>query len=176
MTGRTAWLLTFALLGAAPLWGQQEGGARMTRGAEGEPDTHEDGQPAKLPSLPSGMTVAMIVQGDSLFRGKGGCQTCHGQEASGMPNMGSGLTSGLLFIPPQWGTIDSLIQAGMPEPITRTSIAMPARGATSNLTPEESRLVAAYVWAISQTKGEPWQGGHRTHGTQAAAAGSSPTQ
>ncbi len=167
MTGRTAWLLTFTLLGAAPLWAQQGGDARMTRGAEGGADTHEDGQPAKLPSLPSGMTIAMIVQGDSLFRGKGGCQTCHGQEANGMPNMGSGLTSGLLFIPPQWSTIDSLIQTGIPEPITRTTIAMPARGATSNLTPEESRLIAAYVWAISQTKGEPWPGGHKIHGSAA---------
>ncbi|HEX2218504.1 MAG TPA: c-type cytochrome [Gemmatimonadales bacterium] len=166
MTGRAAWLLTFTLLGAAPLAAQQQGGARMTRGAETGVDTHEDGQPAKLPSLPSGMTVAMIRQGDSLFRGKGGCQTCHGQEASGMPDMGSGLTSGLLFIPAEWQRIDSLIQAGIPEPITRTSIAMPARGATSNLTPEESRLIAAYVWAISQTKGEPWPGGHKIHGQQ----------
>lgn len=165
MSGRRlALLLSFTLAGL-PLAAQQGGDARMTRGAPA--DTHEDGQPAKLPSLPSGMTIAMIVQGDSLFRGKGGCQTCHGQEASGMPNMGSGLTSGLLFIPPQWGAIDSLIQAGIPEPVTRTSIAMPTRGASSNLTPEESRLIAAYVWAISQTKGEPWQGGHKSHGQQA---------
>jgi cytochrome c len=169
VSGRLAWLLSLTLVGL-PLAAQQEGEARMTRGAAA--DTHEDGQPAKLPSLPSGMTMAMIVQGDSLFRGKGGCQTCHGQEASGMPNMGSGITSGLLFIPPQWGAIDSLIQAGIPEAVTRTTINMPARGASSNLTPEESRLIAAYVWAISQTKDEPWPGGHKSHqqGQQAAQA------
>jgi cytochrome c len=169
VSGRLAWLLSLTLVGL-PLAAQQEGEARMTRGAAA--DTHEDGQPAKLPSLPSGMTMAMIVQGDSLFRGKGGCQTCHGQEASGMPNMGSGITSGLLFIPPQWGAIDSLIQAGIQEAVTRTTINMPARGASSNLTPEESRLIAAYVWAISQTKDEPWPGGHKSHqqGRQAAQA------
>ena len=146
----------------------------MARGAA--VDTHEDGQPEKLPSLPSGMTMAMIVQGDSLFRGKGGCVTCHGQEANGMPNMGSSLTGGLLFISPQWNVIDSVIQAGVPEPLTRTTNAMPPRGAKSDLTPEESRLIAAYVWAISQTKGEPWRGGHRTHGAPAEAAGPTPTR
>lgn len=173
MTGRRAGLLLLALAGAAPLAAQQ-GGERMTRGAG--PDTHEDGQPAKLPSLPSGMTLSMLRQGDSLFRGKGGCVTCHGQEAQGMPDMGSALTGGLLFIPPQWKAIDSVIQAGIPEPLTRTSIAMPARGAQSDLTPQESRVIAAYVWAISQTKGEPWQGGHRTHGAPAAGAGTSATR
>jgi mono/diheme cytochrome c family protein len=115
------------------------------------------------------MTVAMITQGDSLFRGKGGCVTCHGQEANGMPNMGSSLTGGLLFIPPEWKAIDSLIQAGISEPVTRTSIAMPPRGARSDLTPEESRLIAAYVWAISRTKGEPWRGGHQSHGQEQQA-------
>ena len=173
MSGRSAWLLTFGLL-AAPAATAQEGEARMTRGAT--IDTHEDGQPSKLPSPPSGMTRGMIVQGDSLFRGKGGCVTCHGQEANGMPNMGSSLTGGLLFIPPQWNMIDSLIRAGIPEPLTRTTIAMPPRGAKSDLTPEETRLIAAYVWAISQAKDEPWPGGHRTHGAPAEGAGPSATR
>lgn len=166
MSGRCLRLLALLLAPAGGL-AAQEGEARMSRGAT--LDTHEDGQPAKLPSLPGGMTVAMITQGDSLFRGKGGCVTCHGQEANGMPNMGSSLTGGLLFIPPEWKAIDSLIQAGISEPVTRTSIAMPPRGARSDLTPEESRLIAAYVWAISQTKGEPWRGGHQSHGQEQQA-------
>jgi hypothetical protein len=49
--------------------------------------------------------------------------------------------------------------------VTRTPIAMPPRGAQSNLTDQETRLIAAYVWAISQVKDEPWPGGHRTHVT-----------
>ena len=167
----TAWGLVLGLVVAAPVAAQQEGEARMARGAG--IDTHEDGQPAKLPGLPSGMTTAMLVQGDSLFRGKGGCVTCHGQEATGMPDMGSGLTSGLLFIPHEWGTIDSVIQHGITEPVTRTTIAMTPRGAGSNLTPEESRLIAAYIWAISQTRGEPWPGGHKTHSAPAKPAAGS---
>ena len=170
MTPKWRWLLSSLVLlaGAPAATAAQEPPERMSRGAG--PDTHEDGQPRKLPALPSGMTLAMIRQGDSLFRGKGGCVTCHGQEANGMPAMGSSLTGGLLFIPPRWEAIDSLTIAGIPEALTRTPIAMPGRGAGSNLTPEESRLIAAYVWAISQTRGEPWQGGHATHGREGAQA------
>ena len=40
---------------------------------------------------------------------------------------------------------------------------MPPRGGKSDLTPDETRAIAAYVWAISQTRGEPWPGGHATH-------------
>ena len=69
----------------------------------------------------------------------------------------------LNFIPLEWHPIDSLIAAGIPEPITRSGISMPPRGGKSDLTPEETRAIAAYVWAISQTRGEPWPGGHITH-------------
>ena len=173
MSGRKRWLLaSLAFLAGAPLLAAQEPSAQepTSRLRGGTIDTDEDGQPTKLPALPSGMTIAMIRQGDSLFRGKGGCVTCHGQEANGMPAMGSSLTGGLGFIPYEWGAIDSVIVTGIPEPITRTPIAMPARGATSNLSPEESRLIAAYVWAISRTRDEPWPGGHPTHSPQAARA------
>jgi hypothetical protein len=64
----------------------------------------------------------------------------------------------------EWRPIDSLVTAGIPDPITRSPIAMPPRGGKSNLSPEETRSIAAYVWAISQTRGEPWPGGHDTHG------------
>jgi outer membrane protein assembly factor BamB len=58
----------------------------------------------------------------------------------------------------------------VPEPMTRTPNAMPARGAKADLSGEESRLISAYVWAISQTRGEPWPGGHVTHGADTAQA------
>jgi hypothetical protein len=78
-------------------------------------------------------------------------------------------------IPEAFETIDSLIMTGLPEPMTRTPIAMPARGAKSDLSAEESRLIAAYVWAISQTRGEPWPGGHVSHRPDTAQA-ARPTQ
>jgi mono/diheme cytochrome c family protein len=126
-------------------------------------DLDEDGQPTRLPSLPKGMTLDMIREGDNLYRGKGGCVTCHGPDGGGMPASGSGLTAGLHFVPSEWGPIDSLIRVGVPEPLARSPIAMPARGVQGNLTEDETRRVAAYVWAISQVRGEPWPGGHREH-------------
>jgi mono/diheme cytochrome c family protein len=147
---------------------QERGRAAATPDAS---DLNEDGQPSRLPALPQGMTLDMIRQGDAIYRGKGGCATCHGPDGGGMPASGSGITAGLNFVPPEWGPLDSLVRVGIPEPATRSPIAMPPRGAQSNLTDTESRQVAAYVWAISQVRGEPWPGGHRTHESGAEAAG-----
>jgi mono/diheme cytochrome c family protein len=132
-------------------------------------DLNEDGQRAQLPPLPQGMTLGMIRQGDELYRGKGGCVTCHGPDGGGMPASGSGITAGLNFVPSEWSAIDSLIRVGIPEPVTRSPIAMPPRGAASNLTEQETRNIAAYAWAISQVRGEPWPGGHRSHAASPAA-------
>jgi hypothetical protein len=88
-----------------------------------------------------------------------------------MPASGSGITAGLNFVPAEWQPLDSLIKTGLPEPATRSPIAMPPRGAQSNLTDQETRQVAASVRAISQVRGEPWPGGHRTHESGAEAGG-----
>jgi len=73
------------------------------------------------------------------------------------------MTVGLAFVPYRWESIDSLVTAGIPDSDTRSPIAMPARGAKWDLTPGQIRQVAAYVWAISQARGEPWPGGHASH-------------
>ena len=67
------------------------------------------------------------------------------------------------FVPSDVEAIDSIIVYGIPEPITRSAIAMPARGGKSDLSTDECLAAAAYVWVISQVQGEPWPGGHRTH-------------
>lgn len=120
-------------------------------------------QPATLPPLEIGMTLEMITDGDRIFHSSGGCFVCHGVEAQGMPAAGDGITVGLAYIPVAWAAIDSLVTAGMPDAVTRSPIAMPARGAKGNLTQDEVGRVAAYVWAIAQTRGEPWPGGHTSH-------------
>jgi mono/diheme cytochrome c family protein len=143
--------------------GQERGRAAATPDVS---DLNEDGQRRQLPPLPRGMTLDMIRHGDAVYHGKGGCQSCHGPDGGGMPASGSGITAGLNFVPSEWEPIDSLIRVGIPEPATRSPIAMPPRGAQSNLTNDETRQVAAYVWAISQVRGEPWPGGHRSHGDE----------
>jgi len=125
--------------------------------------THDDLQPDTLPTLPSGMTVQMIAAGDSIFHNEGHCFACHGQEAEGMPAAGDALTDGLNWAQTNWQSIDSLIKSGMPQDLTRSPIGMPPRGGKSDLTDAQVHLVAAYVWAISQTRGEPWPGGHQSH-------------
>ncbi len=125
--------------------------------------THDDLQPDTLPTMPNGMTAAMLVAGDSIFHGQGHCFACHGQEAEGMPAAGDALTAGLNWAQYTWQSIDSLIATGMPQELTRSPIAMPPRGGKSDLTDDQVRLVSAYVWAISQARGEPWPGGHQSH-------------
>ncbi len=138
--------------------------------------TNEEGQPATLPPLPPGVTLDMIRAGDALFHGKGGCYTCHGPEATGMPDKGSALTDGVSFEPDTWPALDSTITTGIPEPVTRVTIAMPAKGLSGNLTPQEVQQAAAYVWAISTTRGEPWPGGHKTHAAGATASSATAQQ
>ena len=125
--------------------------------------THDDLQPAQLPPLPGGMTIETIVQGDSIYHGKGNCFVCHGIEGEGAPAAGDAVTVALNYAQPEWRSIDSLIDAGIPQVLTRSPIQMPPRGGKSNLSDDEVKRVAAYVWAISQTRGEPWPGGHPSH-------------
>jgi mono/diheme cytochrome c family protein len=144
---------------AAPLIAQHPPPDTTVRGLP----TNEEGQPPHLPPLPAGLTLDMIRAGDSLFHGKGHCFACHGADATGLPDAGSALTMGLNFVPAELAPIDSLITVGIPESVARSAIGMPPRGGKSDLTPDETREIGAYVWAISQTRGEPWPGGHATH-------------
>ncbi|MDQ6736945.1 MAG: hypothetical protein M3Z30_04500 [Gemmatimonadota bacterium] len=130
-------------------------------------DHDDDVQPDTLPTLPEGMTVQMIADGDEVYHHEGGCYLCHGQEATGVQQRGSAITNAILLVPVSspggWGGVDSLIMNGVPEAVTRSSIGMPPRGIRSNLNSDQVRRVAAYAWAISQTRGEPWPGGHTSH-------------
>ena len=127
-------------------------------------DTNDELQPATLPPLPLGMTIDKIVDGDRLFHARAGCFACHGAEAQGLPSAGDGITSALFYARHEWKSLDSLITVGIPDVLTRSPIAMPARGARGDLTATEINHLAAYVWAISAAKGEPWPGGHASHG------------
>ena len=128
-------------------------------------DADDGGQPDTLPKLPDDVTLNDIRNGDDLFHGKGGCVNCHGSEATGLAARGSSLTGGLHQI--EIGDIrgiDSIIVSVCTDAETRSPIAMPPRGQRSNLTTTETHALAAYVWALATTRGEPWPGGHPLHG------------
>jgi mono/diheme cytochrome c family protein len=115
------------------------------------------GMPAGLPApapgvAPAGATLAMLAEGDSIFHGlkAGGlCQTCHGPDAAGTP-----------LAPPlankqQWLTgdgsydfIQKRVTTGMPQPTPPYSAPMLPMGG-AQLTPDQIKSVAAYVYSIS---------------------------
>lgn len=115
--------------------------------------TSSAGLPTPAPGTPpAGATVAMVAEGDSIFHGlkAGGlCQTCHGPDAAGTP-----------LAPPlankqQWLTgdgsydfIQKRVTTGMPTPTPPyASPMLPMGGA--QLTPDQIKSVAAYVYSIS---------------------------
>lgn len=151
---------------------RQAGSAAAERDSFDVPlsQTNEDGQPTKMPPLPRSVTLDLVRAGDSVFHGKGHCFACHGADGEGLPDAGSALTLSLNFVPLELAAIDSVITFGIPESITRSAISMPPRGGKSDLSTDETRAVAAYVWLISQVRDEPWPGGHRTHVNMVPAA------
>lgn len=167
-TRSTRWLRALCFAVGLALWLPQSATAQgehtnSTQQGGATIKTHDDLQPAALPPLPAGMSIATIVAGDAIYHGKGNCFACHGSEAEGLPAAGDALTVSLNWAQYDWTSIDSLINAGIPQVLTRSPIQMPPKGGKSNLSPAEVRAVAAYVWAISQTRGEPWPGGHKDH-------------
>lgn len=131
---------------------------------------NEDGQPTRMSPLPRGVTLDLVRTGDAVFHGKGHCFACHGADGEGLPDAGSALTLSLNFVPAEIASIDSVITFGIPESVTRSAIGMPPRGGKSDLSTDEVLAAAAYVWAISQVRDEPWPGGHRTHVDMVPAA------
>ncbi len=127
------------------------GGAGATTSAA--PGGAAGALPTPVPGTPpAGATVAMVAEGDSIFHGlkAGGlCITCHGPDAAGTP-----------LAPPlankqQWLTgdgsydfIQKRVTTGMPTPTPPyTSPMLPMGGA--QLTPDQIKSVAAYVYSIS---------------------------
>lgn len=103
--------------------------------------------------LPAGVTADMVRQGRRLFSGAGLCSSCHGHDGRGLPNLASNLTDR------EWSHSDgsykgivSTIETGVPAERSSTGIPMPPR-AGANLTDEQVRAVAAYVWTLSHGGG-----------------------
>jgi mono/diheme cytochrome c family protein len=98
---------------------------------------------------PDGVTQQMIDQGKTIFIGQGICMVCHGTDAKGMPNLGADLTD------EEWNQGDGsfeaileIIQEGVTSDKSTTGTVMPPKGG-SQITDEQLRAVAAYVWSLS---------------------------
>lgn len=111
--------------------------------------THPDAGNAALP-VPPGATPAMVALGNRIFHGQtasGTCLACHGPNGQGTP-LGPDLTRNKwLWSNGSWAGITKTITQGVMQPKQYRSPMPPNGGAPLNS--NDSRAVAAYVWALS---------------------------
>ncbi len=106
------------------------------------------GPPASRP-LPDGVTPEMVTNGHALFNGQATCFRCHWKEARGTfiaPALDD--ENHLNLQTAAYEEIVERIRIGVPKP-KRHLGSMPPRGGT-DLTEEELRAVAAYVYSIDK--------------------------
>ena len=99
---------------------------------------------------PAAVTPAAVTLGDSLFHGKGNCYACHGANAQG--TVGPNLTDA------EWihsdGSYDAIVKqitTGLTAEESKSKIPMPPKGG-SQITDDEVKAVAAYVYSLSHKK------------------------
>lgn len=101
---------------------------------------------AAAQDLPAGVTAKMISDGEAIFKGAGTCFACHGQDAKGIPALGANLTDD------EWthadGTYESIVATIKSGAQAASGAVMPPKGGP-NLSEEQIRAVAAYVWSLS---------------------------
>ena len=104
--------------------------------------------------LPAGVTPAMVALGDSLFNA-GSCQRCHGQKGVGARNAPSLLEGPWQHHKGTYAEIVATITTGIPKTAfkdTTRPFAMNPRGGPMNLTDDQVKAVAAYVFTITRAR------------------------
>lgn len=100
--------------------------------------------------LPEGVTMAMVEQGKTVFEGAGICSSCHGPAGQGIPNLGDNLTDDeWLHSDGDYESIVETIKTGVSAEASTSGVPMPARAGT-NISDEQVRAAAAYVWTLSK--------------------------
>ena len=101
-------------------------------------------------AVPEGATQKMVALGERIYRGQVGgaaCTACHGDRGQGTP-LGPPLNGKKwLWSDGSYAGITKTILDGVPQPKEYRS-PMPAKGGTQ-LTDEQVKAVAAYVWSLS---------------------------
>ena len=138
-------------------------------GGDSEPAAERAAPPAAAPAgapagggalssvaLPAGVTQDMVAQGQQVFHSNGICFTCHGQNGTGSPLGPNQNDDEWLWItatdPAQkYEEIVGVINEGVSQP-KQAPAPMPPKGGVQ-LSDEQVRQVAAYVYAISQSGG-----------------------
>jgi glucose/arabinose dehydrogenase len=112
--------------------------------------TNPDAGKSAALAVPPGATQATVQLGDQIYHGKVGgaaCIGCHGNLGQGSP-LGPDLTGKKwLWSDGSWEGIAKTISDGVAQPKQYRSPMPPMGGA--QLTPDQVKAVAAYVWALS---------------------------
>lgn len=110
--------------------------------------------PAPHPTTSDSITPALVARGDSIFHGRlagGTCHVCHGEDAKGTTGLAPDLTVGpWLHGDGSYAFIVSTVQTGVPDP-KQSPAPMPPMGGM-NLSADQIRAVAAYVYSLSRSK------------------------
>jgi len=100
----------------------------------------------------SGVTTAMITEGDSLFH-KASCVRCHGADAKGAQNGPSLMGPTFMHVNGTYDDFVRLIMSGVPADSIKDKshrFAMrPKGGGQTPLTDDQVKAVAAYVYSLS---------------------------
>ena len=146
-------LMTVAALGMAACGGGDAGDnveLDENVGAETvEPVGQTPAAPQQQATLAEGVTQEQFDLGRQLFTGQGGCQACHGPQATGT-QLAPDLTDSewLNLTPPvTTETIVNLIETGVPQPIEHPAPMPPMGGA--NLNDQQVQALAGYVLSIA---------------------------
>ncbi|HSM09851.1 MAG TPA: c-type cytochrome [Gemmatimonadota bacterium] len=153
-------LFTAASLGLAACGGDANGSDEMEEMAETAETMAEEGAEAAgdmaegatdmSQELPEGVTMAMVDEGKTVFEGAGICMSCHGPSGEGIPNLGGNLTDDAwLHSDGSYEAIVETVMNGVTAEASTSGVPMPARAGT-NISDEQVRAAAAYVWTLSK--------------------------
>jgi cytochrome c553 len=113
----------------------------------------EAAKPA-VPSMPAGVTAAMIAQGDSIYHAHA-CARCHGAKGAGGQNgplLAKGDTAKWLHSSGKYEEIVATITRGVPRDSLRDKtrrFAMNPRGSNPPINDDAVKAVAAYIWKLN---------------------------
>ncbi len=150
-------LFTTAALGLAACGGDANGSDdEMDEAAEtAETMADEGADEASTASdmsqeLPEGVTMAMVDEGKTVFEGAGICASCHGPSGEGIPNLGGNLTDDeWLHSDGSYEGIVETVMGGVTAEASSSGVPMPERAGT-NISDDQVRAAAAYVWTLSK--------------------------
>lgn len=117
---------------------------RGSASATADPDSSPPIDPRIAASLPQGVTIEMVKQGQRLFNSV--CVACHGPAGEGTQLAPSLQDENWIHITGEIEEITNLVRTGVPDP-EEHPIPMPPLGGGA-FTEEQLRSVAAYVYAL----------------------------